>query len=89
MSYTWGRWFYCLPYFWKVVIYVKDVTKAKCKKAVEYMIEYKKGMKVACENFSISTGSLHSYIHNILKYEDDEKYNIVVADMRERYSGRW
>lgn len=68
---------------------MKDVTKAKCKKAVEYMIEYKKGMKVACENFSISTGSLHSYIHNILKYEDDEKYNIVVAGMRERYSGRW
>ena len=53
------------------------------------MIEYKKGMKVACEYFSISTGSLHTYIHDILKYEDDEKYHIVVADMRERYSGRW
>ena len=68
---------------------MKEVTKDKCKKAVDYMIEYKKGMKVACENFSISTGSLYSYIHGILKYEDDEKYNIVLADMRERYSGRW
>lgn len=69
--------------------YVKDVTKEKCKKAVDYMIEYKMGMKVACDNFSISTGSLHTYIHDILKYEDDEKYHVVLADMRERYSGRW
>ena len=64
-------------------------TLARCKKAIAYMIDYKVGIKKASENFNVSCGSIHTYIHQILKYEDDEQYHIVISDMKRRYKKGW
>lgn len=68
---------------------MRDETRAKCNKAISYMIDYKVGIKKASENFNVSCGSIHTYIHQVLKYEDDEKYNVVMEDMNRRYKKGW
>lgn len=64
---------------------MKEATKTKCDAVVELMLWQKVGIKKACEEYNISVGSVHNYIHNILRYDDDEKYRLIMHDMNKRY----
>ena len=64
---------------------MKDETLYKCKTAVDWMLDNKVGIKQASKEWSISVGSIHSYIYNVLRFENVEKYDLVRHDMKQRY----
>ena len=64
---------------------MKEATKKKCEAVVDLMLWQKVGISKACKEYNISVGSVHNYIHNILRYEDDETYRLVMYDMKQRY----
>ena len=64
---------------------MKDATKQKCDAVVELMLWQKVGINKACQEYNISVGSVHNYIHNVLRFEDNEKYRLITHDMKLRY----
>ena len=64
---------------------MKEETKKKCDAVIELMLWQKVGISKASKEYNISVGSVHNYIQNVLKYEDDEKYRLLRIDMEKRY----
>ena len=64
---------------------MKEQTLEKCRQVVKQMLEYNVGMKKATDEYNVSLGSVHNYIHNILKHEDLETYDRIINDMNKRY----
>lgn len=64
---------------------MKKETIEKCKKVVDWMLWRKVGINKACKEFNVSVGSVHNYIYEVLRFEDDETFRLVTHDMKERY----
>ena len=60
-------------------------TIKKADKAVDWMIDNKVGIMNASKEWNISVGSIHKYIYDVLRFEDDEKFRRIKADLNMRY----
>lgn len=68
---------------------MKESTKSKCHEAVLWMVDNRCGIISASREFNISVGSIHNYIHNELRYSDDELYGTIQNDMKKRNRRGW
>ena len=68
---------------------MKEETRLKCHEAVLFMYNNRCGIVSASREFGVSVGSIHNYIHNVLRYTDDEMYGCIQNDMKKRNRRGW